>query len=342
MAVSSIRQFHSRSARRSPIHNGGWRSFFVVAMLFLPVFAHAWEALEDGLDHALVTVGKWAAGLEEKHQALTPGCEVSYFDNGNSSNENGSAPQTLVLVHGFSANKNLWLRIAVSLKNYHVLIPDLAGHGQSCYREGVPHTVPYYAGFLHQWLQTMGVGSVHLAGNSMGGWVAAQYALTYPSEVKTLALMDSAGVSSPVQSTFSRLQAQGDNVFFFSDEAGYDRLSQLAMVTPPALPGLVKRSHLRAYLALQPRFRQLFADINDAEGFAKNQLLDSRLGELHVPTLIVWGKQDQVVDVAMAEVFHRGIAGSEVSLLDNVGHVPMVEAAEATAAIYQQFLTAHP
>lgn len=307
----------------------------VIALSF-PATCLAWDALEDGLDQMLVGIGKWAAGLDEKQISLSSGCAVSYFDNGNT-----EAKQTLVLLHGFSANKNLWLRFAVSLKDYRVLIPDLAGHGQSCYREGTPHTIPFYAEFVHEWLQKMAVGPVHLAGNSMGGWVSAQLALTYPADVNSLALMDAGGVASPVQSEFAQAQARGDNVFFFADEAGYDRLAHMAMVSPPALPGLVKQSHIRAYLTLQPRFRKLFADITDAQGFAQSQLLDGHLSDIHTPTLIVWGKQDQVVNVAMAEVYHRGIAGSEVELLDNVGHVPMVEAAEVTASIYVQFLQAH-
>lgn len=298
--------------------------------------SHAWEALEDGLDRVLINIGQWAAGVDEKSLEIRPGCAVSYYDNGNT-----AAPETLVLLHGFSANKNLWLRMAASLKQYRVLIPDLAGHGQSCYVESETHDIHYYAAFVQTWLQKMAMGPVHVAGNSMGGWVSAQLAISYPATVKTLSLMDAAGVTSPVQSAFSQAQARGENVFFFTDEAGYDRLSQMAMVSPPALPGLVKNAHIRAYLAQQPRYRKLFADITDSKGFAKTQLLDAHLPHIQAPTLIVWGKQDHVVDVSMATVFAQGIRGSEVALLDNVGHVPMVEAAEPVAERYRQFIEQH-
>lgn len=308
----------------------------LLALTFTPA-TYAWDALEDSLDRLLINIGLWASGLEEKSLELSPGCSISYYDNGKT-----EATDTLVLLHGFSANKNLWLRMAASLKQYRVLAPDLAGHGQSCYVEGQTHTIPYYAGVVHAWLQKLNAGPVHLAGNSMGGWVSAQYTLSYPEAVRTLALMDAAGVTSPVQSAFMQAQARGDNVFFFNDEAGYDRLSHMAMVSPPALPGLVKNAHLRAYLALQPRFRKLFADITDSQGFAGSQLLDAQLPAIKAPTLILWGKQDQVVDVAMADVFRRGIAGSELVVLDGVGHVPMVEAAERTAAIYADFIGKHP
>lgn len=303
--------------------------------------SHAWEALEDGLDRMLINVGQWAAGVDESSLEIRPGCSVSYYDNGNT-----DASETLVLLHGFSANKNLWLRMAASLKQYRVLIPDLAGHGESCYVESETHNIHYYAGFVYTWLQKMVAekkvrGPVHVAGNSMGGWVSAQWAISYPATVKTLSLMDAAGVTSPVQSAFSQAQARGDNVFFFTDEAGYDRLSQMAMVSPPALPGWVKNAHIRAYLAQQPRYRKLFADITDSEGFAKKQLLDAYLPQIQAPTLIVWGKQDQVVDVSMASVYAQGIRGSELVLLDNVGHVPMVEAAEQLAERYRQFIEQH-
>lgn len=310
-------------------------SLCLFSLGFAPA-SHAWEALEDGLDRVLINIGQWAAGVDEKSLEIRPGCAVSYYDNGNT-----EAPETLVLLHGFSANKNLWLRMAASLKQYRVLIPDLAGHGQSCYAESEIHDIHYYAAFVHTWLQKMAVGRVHMAGNSMGGWVSAQLAISYPAMVKTLSLMDAAGVTSPVQSAFSQAQARGENVFFFTDETGYDRLSHMAMVSPPTLPGLVKNAHIRAYLALQPRYRKLFADITDSEGFAKTQLLDAHLSQIQAPTLIVWGKQDQVVDVSMATVYAQGIRGSEVALLGNVGHVPMVEAAEPLAERYHQFIALH-
>lgn len=307
-------------------------SLCLLMLTYAPA-SYAWEALENGLDRMLIHIGEWAAGVDEKTLEISPGCAVSYYDNGNT-----EAQETLVLLHGFSANKHLWLRMAASLKQYRVLIPDLAGHGQSCYVDGETHDIPYYARFVQTWLQRLAVGPVHMAGNSMGGWVSAQVAISYPTALKTLGLMDAAGVASPVQSAFSQAQARGDNVFFFTDEAGYDRLSQMAMVSPPALPGLVKNAHIRTYLAQQPRYRKLFADITDNEGFAKTQLLDAQLSQIKVPTLIVWGKQDQVVDVSMATVFAQGISGSRVELLDNVGHVPMVEAAETTAELYTRFI----
>lgn len=297
---------------------------------------HAWEALEDGLDHLLIDIGQWAAGVDEKTVEIRPGCTLAYYDNGNT-----EASETLVLLHGFSANKDMWLRMAASMKTYRVLVPDLPGHGHSCHIDADTHDIPYYADAIHAWWKTLGLRPVHLAGNSMGGWVSAQLAIHHPDMLKSLALMDAAGVKSPVQSAFSKAQAQGDNVFFFSDEDGYDRLSHMAMVSPPSLPGLVKNAHIRTYLGLQPRFRKLFADITDQDGFDKSQLLDGQLGQIKTPTLILWGKQDQVVDVSMAQVYADGIAGSEVFLLDNVGHVPMVEAAEVTAERYTAFIEKH-
>lgn len=313
------------------------RSFCLasICVLFLTYApsVHAWTALEDGLDRLLIRVGLWAAGLEEKSLELSPGCSVVYYDN-----QNTQASETLVLLHGFSANKNLWIRFATSLKQYRLLIPDLAGHGQSCYIESVAHTIPYQVEFVHRWLHALGVTPVHIAGNSMGGWIGAYYASTYPDDLKTLALMDAGGVIPPVQSAFMQARARGDNVFFFNDMAGYDRLTQMAMVTPPTLPALVKNAHLRAYLALQPRFRKMFADITDTDGFARSQLVDERLASIRQPTLIVWGKQDQIVDVSMAAVYANGIASHETVLLDGVGHVPMVEQAELTAEHYRQFI----
>ena len=65
----------------------------------------------------------------------------------------------------------------------------------------------------------------------------------------------------------------------------------------------------------------------------------NRVGEIGVPTLILFGKQDRLINPTAAETFHERIAGSEVVLLDGIGHLPMEETPDATAAAISDFLT---
>ncbi|CBL46081.1 Alpha/beta hydrolase [gamma proteobacterium HdN1] len=291
------------------------------------------QRLEDGAEKLMMTIVQKAVGLKLQQIKIPPDCTVHYFDNGNL-----RAQETLVLLHGFGANKNLWMHFASFFKEYRVLIPDLAGHGQTSYREGIAHTIGYHTQFVRQWLDALQISQAHFVGNSMGGWIAAQYAISYPNSVITLTIMDAAGVRSPVESTVSKLMAKGENVFFFEDEAGYDRLANLAMVSPPALPKIIKRAQLRAFLTIQPRLRRMFTDITENNTFAESQLLDHDLDKIKAPTLIVWGASDQVTDVAASGVFLQGISGSRRVILENVGHVPMVEKAADTAKAYRNFL----
>ena len=65
----------------------------------------------------------------------------------------------------------------------------------------------------------------------------------------------------------------------------------------------------------------------------------ARIGEIAAPTLILFGDKDRVINPSAAKTFHEYIAGSEVVILPGIGHLPMEEAPDATAAAIADFLT---
>ena len=69
--------------------------------------------------------------------------------------------------------------------------------------------------------------------------------------------------------------------------------------------------------------------------------LNDRLGEVKIPTLIIWGRHDRLLDVSCVAVLEAGIAGSQSHIFEHVGHVPMIEDPKATAAVMKGFLAKH-
>lgn len=269
-------------------------------------------------------------GLEPKTFTTTDNITFHYYEAGKS-----DAP-TLVLVHGFSADKDNWLRFARHFSdNYHVIIPDLPGHGETGYDPKLAYDIPSQVARLHNFLDQLNLHNMHMAGSSMGGAITATYALTYPKDILSIALFDAAGVTSPAVSDFGKLIAENRNPFFMDNEDQIDNFLGFAMADPPYMPGPVKHAVARKYIQHKPELKKIFADI-----YNKN-LIDDQLGNIHAPTLVLWGKQDRLLDVSMADVYAHGIQGAEKVVLDGVGHLPMLERPGESANIYLDFLSRH-
>lgn len=265
-------------------------------------------------------------GLERKAVQLDE-LTLHYYEGGDAGHP------TVVLVHGFTADKDNWPRFARHLlADYHVLIPDLAGHGETGFDPAWDYSMPAQADRLAQFLDALGTGPVHMAGNSMGGFITATFAVRHGEQVLSIALLDAAGVQAPQPSPMDRQLAAGRNPFLFDDPAAFQSFWTFAMQDPPWMPGVVVQHLGGEYVRRRKEFAYIFQE------FAGKDLLDARLGEIRVPALVLWGRADRLLDVSMAQVFGDGIPGARVVILEGVGHLPMVERPAQSAGIYRDFL----
>ncbi len=135
----------------------------------------------------------------------------------------------VVLIHGFGANKENWVRFAAHLtENYHVVAMDLPGHGQSSKDLDVRYDIDDQVGYVHEILQELELQTFHLAGNSMGGAISSLYAATYPEEVLSLWLFNPGGIYQ-YESEFGRLLKGGKNPLIVNNTDDFDRLMDFAM-----------------------------------------------------------------------------------------------------------------
>lgn len=239
----------------------------------------------------------------------------------------------VVMVHGFTARAAHWFRMARRLPdNRCVIAVDLPGFGASTYVPGAAYDPATQADRLHGLLRTLRLRNpkVDLIGNSMGGFIIAEYALRHPTETRSLVLVDAAGVSSPVPSELRRNIDAGKNGFFATDRDSFRQFYAMTMHQPPFVPGFVLDAVADEAIARVPRHQAIFAQLNGPR-------LDDRLGEIQVPTRIVWGEQDRLLDVSMVSVWRR-IPGSTVKRLAKVGHMPHLEVPAELAADYTAFL----
>jgi abhydrolase domain-containing protein 6 len=241
--------------------------------------------------------------------------------------QNGTA---VVMLHGYTADKDVWPRFARHIiDNYRVIVPDLAGHGDTEFNPKWDYSIPAQSECVIKMMDASGIEKAHVIGNSMGGHIAAYLAIHYPQRILSAALIDPAGVDSPVRSEMDDLIEQGDNPFLFDTQKGFSRLYPMTMAQPPWLPGFVLDAIADKYIERRPRHAQIFKDIDTA--------LDE-LNGLTVPTLLVWGDQDRLLDVSATKVWAAKVPHLQVVVMPGIGHMPMLETPEETAEIYQQFL----
>ena len=220
---------------------------------------------------------------------------------------------TYVLIHGLGDAGAGWVSVAQGLaKDHHVLILDLPGHGRSTTPRSALAFDDLVAGLHAVLAQTP--GQLNLVGNSLGGWVAADYALKHPKRVRELTLINSAGFQWPLEPDevlpSSRAGIQRKNKVIMGDQA-------------PQLPGLL----LDGLVALhnEPWLRPLFDQL-----MSKAPKLDGRLGTFPGPIQLIWGTPDAFFPVAgYLERVQRERPGMPLTLLDNCGHAPQYSCPDA-------------
>jgi abhydrolase domain-containing protein 6 len=253
---------------------------------------------------------------------------LSYYESERFANK-----PTLLLLHGYSANKDVWPRFARHLvDDYHIIIPDFAGHGDTEFNEGWDYSAPKQSQRLLAFIDTLDIQQVHLAGNSMGGFIAAYFAKDYPQRTLSALLIDPAGVRSPELSDMDKMLAKGRNPFEIHNSEEFAEFYAMTMANPPWLPGFVLDAVGEDYQQRLPQLQQIFAD------FHGKDMLDSQLSEIQVPVLLLWGQEDRLIHVSAVDVWKAGIPNIQVEVWSGIGHMPMVEVAERTANVYQTFL----
>ena len=250
-------------------------------------------------------------------------------------NEPRPGAETLVMIHGFAANKDNWLRMAGHLSDdFNILILDLPGHGDSSKDLDLGYTFDDQVKHLRAILTELGMGKVHMMGNSMGGAITALYAATFPDQIRTAVLFDPAGVFE-YESELVGLVKQGENPLIVEEEGDFRRLIDFALEKKPFVPWPIYSVMEERAIANRPINEHIFLAIRDS-GFQPG--FRNALEKITAPVLIIWGKEDRVIHYRNAEIFKERIPQAEVVLLDDVGHAPMVEIPGRSARMVRDFI----
>lgn len=276
-----------------------------------------------GLMLVAVSVTAFAAQAPVAKETVVFGQKIHYV-------EAGSGP-TLILLHGLGGSSQAWqLNIGPLAEKFHVVVPDQIGFGKSD-KPLVNYRIRTYVDFLDQFCKQLKIERASLVGNSMGGWIAAMFAASFPDRVDKLVLVDAGGYAPP---------------------KGFDTRVYYGLnpTTREGMKVLVAKVFYSKLFQTDAAIDQsIAARLAAGDGYTINSITESIIrGEdlfddvvktIKRPTLIVWGRQDGLVPLSDGERLNKDIAGSKLVVIDQCGHVPNFEKAAEFNAAALKFLT---
>ena len=251
-----------------------------------------------------------------------------------SAGRDGDKP-LLVFVHGFTGSKENWLPLMRELsKDYRILAPDLPGWGESDRHHDADYGPVAQAERLAQFIRALPERPALVVGHSMGGQIVGLMSARHPGLADRISLMSSAGVRYE-ENAFANAVLAGENPFQVTTRAELKRYLGIVFADPPFVPwpaneALVRRR--RADAAFEQRVLDGIGRGPDA--FA----LEAEMHRIEVPTLLLWCRDDRVIDVSAADVFARGLPRSRSVLLAGCGHMPMMAQPRQVAEAIGEFM----
>lgn len=273
------------------------------------------------------------------HRVKADGVSSFYLEAG----ERGAPP--VVLLHGLGATCASFLPTLWDLsRDHHVIAVDLPGFGESD-KPVRPLHAPYFAHWLVAFLDAVALDRAHLVGNSMGGRIALEAGLRYPSRVNRLGLL------AP-SLAWRRYRMAAGLVRLLRPELAVMPLPMLHMLavrvlrTLFAVPARVSDAAMnaaadefvrffatpRGRIALFHAAREIYLDRpHGDDGFW------SRLPTLSVPALFVFGDRDRLVPRAFVKHVRRALPAATIEVFETCGHVPQFELPDRTHARLRSF-----
>jgi pimeloyl-ACP methyl ester carboxylesterase len=287
-------------------------------------------------DIPLATLKAKYANAQSRYIAMPGGVRMHYRDQGD------PAGPPVVLIHGFAASLHAWEPWAARLGDkYRVVTLDLPGHGLTEAPAGYVASTDKNADLVDALAERLKLGPYVVAGNSMGGGVAWNLALRHPDHIRGLVLVDAAGWprvaarQGPPPLVFALMRGPvGRALLRNIDTSGMARGGLKSAYVDPALvtPALVNRY---VEFSRAPGHRDILLSIDNRRS---TPTTPATFTAIKAPTLVMHGEADALIPVADGRALAAAIPGARLITYPGVGHVPMEQIPDKSAADLRAFL----
>lgn len=269
---------------------------------------------------------------------LQPGLNVHYRDEGKRDG------RVVVLIHGSNASLHTWEPWVKRLGNdYRIISMDLPGHGLTGVDPAGTYDNASYVGVVDRLLTKLGVGKAVIGGNSMGGGVSWMYALAHPEKTEALLLVDAGGQPQakpdelPIGFRLMRMPIIKEAARLIAPRSIFESTIQNTMSVQSKIDdALIDRYwELNRYPGNREATMKRFSSPGSMKSGTKEQL-----ATIKVPVMIMWGEEDKLIPVSSARWFAEAIPGAKLVVYPGVGHIPMEEVPDQSAADVKAWLDA--
>ena len=262
----------------------------------------------------------------------------------------------LVLVHGLgsSAGVEFYYNLEALAAVHCVYAVDLPGFGRSD-KPSIDYTIEFFVRVLRDFLDAQGLDKVALMGVSLGGRIAVGFALQFPQRVARLILVDALGVGVPRRVlAYSFLLARGIGELALSGTARALRRMNPRLIRrlwgwylsrPGSIEQILSDDRIANHREMlgMPAYRAAYLSaLRSVAGMRRVRdgvLVEDRLGDLSMPTLLVWGRHDHIFPPSHAEEAARRIPDAGFEIFEDSGHTPQMEEPERFNQLVLGFLS---
>lgn len=264
------------------------------------------------------------------------GMQVHYRDEGKGF--------PIVLIHGTASSLHTWDAWTTELtKTNRVIRMDLPAFGITGPNATADYSIKSYTNFLHRFLKKVKLDKFYLAGNSLGGNIAWNYAAEHPEQVAKLILVDASGLptNKPQPAIFRMAKTPVLNSLFLSVTPKFfikKNMKEVYADETKITDELVTRYHK---MALRQGNRQAFIDRAKVDFRLDSKTNLEKLKSIQTPTLLIWGAQDNWIPLDNGKRMDSLLPNSKLMVLENSGHVPMEENPEESLVLFKNFIKTH-
>ncbi|MBE9549372.1 MAG: alpha/beta hydrolase [Proteobacteria bacterium] len=304
------------------------QTLFIVVSIILLVLLLLWFIFPVFTSAVIVNSGIRALGLKQHRQRIGD-TDFHWLES------SGKGP-VLVMVHGLNGDATNWIMMAPQLKKYRLVIPDMPPFGESQYKaNGEPDfSIHAQAERLDHLMQHLGIDKFYLAGNSMGGYISGDYASNHQDKLLGLLLLSPGAVKSvPFHKHFMADMETGLNPLRVENQADLERLMGYCFTKQPVIPGPVRRVLFARMLKISKQCDTIFHNM-----LGETPGIEVMLAGSPIPTLILWGKEDNILNPEGAPALQQVMNDAELDMPEKTGHVPMLEYPKVTGDAMAEFI----